>query len=167
MAGYDPRDDEARRPRVGGDDGPSGGGPMDAARRGCTLITGMKKLAVVLVVLIGGSIPYLVAQQPIEVPSLIPPAPVALVATDHPPLPKEVAQYWFVPAATTASAASKDSVREPRAWCEGRHRRRIRHRSRPGEPSRACGDAPRRLREVRPGNRRCRVCRALPTPMPC
>ena len=68
----------------------------------------MKKLAVVLLVLIGGSIPYLVAQQPIEV-SLIPPAPVALVATDHPPLPKEVAQYWFVPAATTASAASKDS----------------------------------------------------------
>ncbi|HET9569053.1 MAG TPA: hypothetical protein VFP16_11825, partial [Vicinamibacterales bacterium] len=69
----------------------------------------MKKLAVVLVVLVGGSIPYLVAQQPFEVPSLIPPAPVALVATDHPPLPKEVAQYWFVPAATTASAASKDS----------------------------------------------------------
>jgi len=82
---------------------------MDAARRGRTLFTGMKKLAVVLLVLIGGSIPYLVAQQPIEVPSLIPPAPVALVATDHPPLPKEVAQYWFVPAATTASAASKDS----------------------------------------------------------
>jgi len=64
---------------------------MDAARRGRTLFTGMKKLAVVLLVLIGGSIPYLVAQQPIEV-SLIPPAPVALVATDHPPLPKEVAQ---------------------------------------------------------------------------
>ena len=69
----------------------------------------MKKLAVILVVLVGGSIPYLVAQQPFEVPSLIPPAPVALVATDHPPLPKEVAQYWFVPEATTASAASQDS----------------------------------------------------------
>ena len=41
---------------------------MDAARGGRTLITGMKKLAVVLVVLVGGSIPYLVAQQPIEVP---------------------------------------------------------------------------------------------------
>ena len=51
---------------------------MDAARRGRTLFTGMKKLAVVLLVLIGGSIPYLIAQQPIEVPSLIPPAPVAL-----------------------------------------------------------------------------------------
>src|SRR6187401_1845110 len=101
MAGYD-----------GGDDGPSGGGPVDAAQGSRTLITGMKKLAVVLVVLVGGSIPYLVAQQPFEVPSLIPPAPVALVATDHPPLPKEVAQYWFVPATGGAGSASKDVYRD-------------------------------------------------------
>jgi len=69
----------------------------------------MKKLAVALVVLVGGSIPYLVAQQPIEGPSLIPPAPVALAATDHPPLPKEIAQYWFVPGPVTASGGSKEA----------------------------------------------------------
>jgi len=69
----------------------------------------MKKLAVVLAVLVGGSIPYVVAQQPLEVPSLIPPAPVALVATDHPPLPKDLAQYWFVPASGSTTSATKDA----------------------------------------------------------
>ena len=81
---------------------------MDASQGSRTIITGMKKLAVVLAVVIGGSIPYL-AQQPIEVPSLIPPAPVALIATDHPPLPKDVSQYWFVPGTDAAGTASKDA----------------------------------------------------------
>jgi soluble lytic murein transglycosylase len=69
----------------------------------------MKKLAAVLAVLVGGSIPYVVAQQPIEVPSLIPPALVALSPTDHPPLPKDVSQYWFVPGTNSAAVASKDA----------------------------------------------------------
>jgi soluble lytic murein transglycosylase len=68
----------------------------------------MKKLAVLLVVLVGGSIPYLVAQQPLDVKS-IPPAPATLVATEHPPLPKEVSQYWFVPGPGNAPGASKDA----------------------------------------------------------
>jgi hypothetical protein len=50
--------------------------------------------------------------RPIEVPSLIPPAPVALSATDHPPLPKDVSQYWFVPATGGAGSASKDVYRD-------------------------------------------------------
>ena len=57
----------------------------------------MKKFAALLLALVVASIPYAVAQQPIEVPALVPPAPVALVATDHLPLPKDVSQYWFVP----------------------------------------------------------------------
>jgi soluble lytic murein transglycosylase len=69
----------------------------------------MKKLVAVLAVLVGGSIPYVIAQQPIEVPSPIPPAPVALNATDHPPLPKDLPQYWFVPVKDAAAGASKDA----------------------------------------------------------
>jgi soluble lytic murein transglycosylase len=57
----------------------------------------MKKSALFLLALLVGSIPYVVAQQPIEVPALVPPAPAGLVATDHLPLPKDVSQYWFVP----------------------------------------------------------------------
>jgi soluble lytic murein transglycosylase len=68
----------------------------------------MKKLAVVLVVLVGGSIPYLIAQQPLEVSS-IPPAPAALVATEHVPLPKEVSQYWFVPGPGNTPGGSKEA----------------------------------------------------------
>jgi soluble lytic murein transglycosylase len=69
----------------------------------------MKKLVAVLTVLVGGSIVYVVAQQPIEDPALVPPAPVALVATEHPPLPKDISQYWFVPSGVTATGASKDA----------------------------------------------------------
>ncbi len=61
----------------------------------------MKKSGLLLLALLAGSIPYVVAQQPIEVPALAPPAPSGLVATDHLPLPKDVSQYWFVPAKTT------------------------------------------------------------------
>jgi soluble lytic murein transglycosylase len=57
----------------------------------------MKKSALLLVALVVASIPYAIAQQAIGVPALVPEAPVALVATDHPPLPKDVSQYWFVP----------------------------------------------------------------------
>lgn len=69
----------------------------------------MKKLAALLAVLVGGSISYVIAQQPIEVPALIPPAPVALNATDHPPLPRDISQYWFVPGKDAAGAAPKDA----------------------------------------------------------
>jgi len=69
----------------------------------------MKRLAALLAVLVGGSIPYVIAQQPIEVPSLIPPAPVALNATDHPALPKDISQYWFVPGKDAAGGVSKDA----------------------------------------------------------
>jgi soluble lytic murein transglycosylase len=69
----------------------------------------MKKLAAVLAVLVGGSIPYVIAQQSIEVPVLVPPAPAALVATDHPPLPKDISQYWFVPAPGSAAGASREA----------------------------------------------------------
>src|SRR5262245_20254261 len=110
MAEYDRRDDETRRTCAGSHDRPSGSGAVDAARRRRTIITGRKKLAVVLAVLVGGSLPYVIAQQPIDVPSLVPPAPVALAATDHPPLPKELSQYWFVPGpGSAATADSKDA----------------------------------------------------------
>jgi len=69
----------------------------------------MKKLAAALAVLVGASIPYVIAQQPIEVPVLVPPAPVALVATDHPPLPKDISQYWFVPGPASAAGASREA----------------------------------------------------------
>ena len=61
----------------------------------------MKKPGLLLLALLLGSIPYVVAQQPIEVPPLVPPAPVGLVATDHLPLPKDISQYWYVPARAT------------------------------------------------------------------
>ncbi|HEU4687917.1 MAG TPA: hypothetical protein VFS23_06145, partial [Vicinamibacterales bacterium] len=61
----------------------------------------MKKPGLLLLALLLGSIPYVVAQQPIEVPPLVPPAPVGLVATDHLPLPKDLSQYWYVPAKAT------------------------------------------------------------------
>lgn len=57
----------------------------------------MKKFAVLLLALVVVSIPYVVAQQPIEAPVVVPAAPAALVATEHPALPKDVSQYWFVP----------------------------------------------------------------------
>src|SRR6185295_8430890 len=108
MVGHDRRDDEAREPCAGSDDRPSGGGVVDATWRGSrTITTGMKKLAAVLAVLVGVSIPYVIAQQPLEVPVIVPPAPVALVATDHPPLPKDISQYWFVPGPGSAAGASK------------------------------------------------------------
>ncbi len=61
----------------------------------------MKKPGLLLLALLLGSIPYVVAQQPIEVPPLVPPAPVGLVATDHLPLPKDLSQFWYVPAKAT------------------------------------------------------------------
>jgi soluble lytic murein transglycosylase len=57
----------------------------------------MTKFAVLPLALAAGWIPYAMAQQTIEVPALVPPSAVALVATDHLPLPKDVSQYWFVP----------------------------------------------------------------------
>jgi peptidoglycan lytic transglycosylase len=67
----------------------------------------MKKFAVLLLALVIGSIGYAIAQQPIETPERIPPAPVALVATDHLPLPKDVSQYWFVPSPGRGGAGAK------------------------------------------------------------
>ena len=67
----------------------------------------MKKFAVLLLALVIGSIPYTIAQQPIETPALVPPEPVALVATDHLPLPKDVSQYWFVPSPGRGGAGAK------------------------------------------------------------
>jgi len=81
---------------------------VDATQGSRTIITAMKKVAVVVAVLVGGSIPY-VAQQPIAIPSLIPPAPVALSPTDHPALPKDVSQYWFVPGTDATGNASRDA----------------------------------------------------------
>jgi soluble lytic murein transglycosylase len=57
----------------------------------------MKRSALLLLALAIASISYTVAQQPIGLPALVPPAPAALVATEHLPLPKDVSQYWFVP----------------------------------------------------------------------
>ena len=50
------------------------------------------------------SIPYAIAQQSVGVPALVPEAPVALVPTDHPPLSKDVSQYWFVPPVSRAGS---------------------------------------------------------------
>jgi soluble lytic murein transglycosylase len=52
---------------------------------------------VVLLVLLVGSISYVVAQQEIEKPAVVPPTPAGLVATQHLPLPKDLSQYWLVP----------------------------------------------------------------------
>ena len=61
----------------------------------------MKKSGLLLLALLVASIPYVVAQQPGEVTVLTPPpAPAALAATEHLPLPKDVSQYWFVPGTT-------------------------------------------------------------------
>jgi soluble lytic murein transglycosylase len=60
----------------------------------------MKKSGLLLFALIVTSIPYVVAQQPVDVPAPVPPAPSGLVATDHLPLPKDLSQYWFVPGKT-------------------------------------------------------------------
>ena len=67
----------------------------------------MKKFAVLLLALVIGSIPYVIAQQTAETSALAPPTPVALVATDHVPLPKEVSQYWFVPNSGRVDAGAK------------------------------------------------------------
>jgi len=67
----------------------------------------MKKFAMLLLALVVAWIPYTLAQQPIEVPALVPPTPLALVATDHPPLPKDVSQYWFVPGPPRGGGRSK------------------------------------------------------------
>jgi soluble lytic murein transglycosylase len=67
----------------------------------------MKKFVVLLLALVIGSIGYAIAQQPLETPALVPPTPVALVATDHFPLPKDVSQYWFVPGAAQAASGTK------------------------------------------------------------
>lgn len=63
--------------------------------------------ALLLLALLICSISYVIAQQPLETPIQVPPAPVALVATDHFPLPKDVSQYWFVPSANRATAGAK------------------------------------------------------------
>jgi soluble lytic murein transglycosylase len=57
----------------------------------------MKKSSLLLLVLLIGSIPYVLAQQPIEGPARIPPTPAGLAATEHLPLPKDLSQYWLVP----------------------------------------------------------------------
>ncbi|HZM92017.1 MAG TPA: transglycosylase SLT domain-containing protein [Vicinamibacterales bacterium] len=67
----------------------------------------MKKFVVLLLGLVIGSIGYAIAQQPLETPDLVPPTPVALVATDHFPLPKDLSLYWFVPGAGRATTAAK------------------------------------------------------------
>jgi peptidoglycan lytic transglycosylase len=67
----------------------------------------MKKFSVLLVALLIVWIPYVVAQQPIDVPELVPPTPMALVATDHLALPKDVSQYWFVPPSARGSVGVK------------------------------------------------------------
>ncbi len=84
----------------------------------------MKKFAVLLLALVVASIPYAIAQQPTEVPPLVPPAPVALVATDHLPLPKDVSQYWFVPArggAKPPDDASSSLARGVKAIVDGEY----------------------------------------------
>ena len=62
----------------------------------------MKKLAVLLLALVVASISYALAQQPARVPAPVVPAAVVLAPTDHTALPKDVSQYWFVPASTPA-----------------------------------------------------------------
>src|SRR5262245_15974928 len=122
MVGYDRRDDEARGTSSRSDDRPSGGSALDAAPRSEARAigrwreiigrNGMKTFsararALLLLALLACSIPYVLAQQPLEPPIQVPPAPVALVATDHFPLPKDVSQYWFVPSASRGSAGAK------------------------------------------------------------
>ena len=67
----------------------------------------MKKFVVLLLALLIGSIGFVLAQQPLETPAPVPPTPVALVATDHFPLPKDVSQYWFVPGVGRGTAGAK------------------------------------------------------------
>ena len=69
----------------------------------------MKKFAVLLLALVLASISYAIAQQPLGAPALVAPAPVALVPTDHAALPKDVSQYWFVPAPTRAVGNRSDN----------------------------------------------------------
>jgi soluble lytic murein transglycosylase len=57
----------------------------------------MRKFAALLLALVVTAISYAVAQQPLEITAVIPPAPAELVATEHLPLPKDLSQYWFVP----------------------------------------------------------------------
>ncbi len=57
----------------------------------------MRKFAALLLALVVTAISYAVAQQPLEITPIIPPAPAELVATEHLPLPKDLSQYWFVP----------------------------------------------------------------------
>jgi len=57
----------------------------------------MKKSGLLLFVLLVGSISYVLAQQSIDGPAVVPPTPAGLVATEHLPLPKELSQYWLVP----------------------------------------------------------------------
>ena len=69
----------------------------------------MKKFAPLLLALVLASISYAIAQQPLGTPALVAPAPIALAPTVHPALPKEAAQYWFVPAPTRAGANRSDN----------------------------------------------------------
>src|SRR4030095_6442102 len=119
MARGDRGDHGTRQSSARSDNGTSGGCALDAspeneALDGCPRETigwnGMKKFALLLLALVVVSIPYVIAQQPVEVPALVPPAPVALVPTDHVPLPRDVSQYWFVPEAILASARSRGSL---------------------------------------------------------
>jgi soluble lytic murein transglycosylase len=69
----------------------------------------MRKIALLLGAVAVAAIPSAIAQQPAAVPAPVPHAPLAIVPTDHAPLPKDPSRYWFVPSAGRDSAQTGSS----------------------------------------------------------
>ena len=81
----------------------------------------MKKFVVLLLGLVVGSIGCAIAQQPLETPDLVPPTPVALVATDHFPLSERPLTVLVVPARVELRPPRNLTARL-RAWHVARRR---------------------------------------------